>query len=281
MELSDNLHTVHVHGHRTAYVRHGDGPPVVLLHGYAGAMWMWEHQIEALGRHFTVFVPDVLGHGLSDKPRVPYNPALYLNWLTGFLDGLGLRRAHFVGNSMGCGLALGLALDHPERVDRLVLISGFPTDILTKIRGTYLERISHLRSRWLFAVGYHLLGRWAFRKYLGAVVCRRELITAAVVERAYRLRKDYGNSWPYWSSLQHISYWEEQFAPRLHAVRAPTLIVWGAQDRFFPLHAGEELQRALPNARWAVIQEAGHLPMWEKPEEVNWLIVEFLTPPVS
>src|SRR5439155_935035 len=186
MELSDNLHTVHVHGHRTAYVRHGDGP-------------------------------------------------------------------------------------------RLVLISGFPTDILTKIRGTYLERISHLRSRWLFAVGYHLLGRWAFRKYLGAVVCRRELITAAVVERAYRLRKDYGNSWPYWSSLQHISYWEEQFAPRLHAVRAPTLIVWGDQDRFFPLHAGEELQRALPNARWAVIQEAGHLPMWEKPEEVNRLIVEFLT----
>src|SRR5207244_4057408 len=106
---------------------------------HAGAIWNWEHQIEALGQHVTLFIPDVLGQGLSDKPRLAYTPDLYVEWLRGFLKALGLERAALIRHSMGAGLALGLALTHPDRVDRLVLISGFPDGVLTHVRGPSLR----------------------------------------------------------------------------------------------------------------------------------------------
>jgi len=267
---------VSVNHHRTAYIRYGEGPPLVLLHGYIGSIWNWEHQIEALGRRFTLFIPDVLGQGLSDKPRIAYTPALYIEWLRGFVDAVGVKRVHFAGNSMGAGLALGLALTYPDRIDRLILISGFPANVLTQANGPYLKLLSRLGSGILFGLAYRLMGRRAFRKFLRGVVWDRDLITPAVVERAYRLRKDHGLARPLWSSLTTVRDWDAHYAPRIGALTAPILILWGSHDRFFPLSVGEELHRLIPSSRLTVIPNAGHLPMWERPEVVNRLIEEFL-----
>ncbi len=269
---------VSVNQHRTAYIRHGQGPPVVLLHGYAGAIWNWERQIEPLGRRFTLFIPDLIGHGLSDKPRVTYTPAFYTDWLCGFLDAVGVGRAAIVGHSMGAGLALSLALTYPDHVDRLVLISGFPRGLLDHIKSSQLRRLHQFGSGWLFGLGYRLLGRRAFRKFIGGLVTDRNLVTPAVIERAYRLRKDCGKARPLWSSLQHVPDWENDYALRLGEVRCPVQIIWGQQDRFISCSAGEELHQAIPGSRLAVIPDAGHLPMWERPADVNRLITEFLTP---
>ena len=127
---------VSVNRHRTAYIRHGQGPPAVLLHGYAGAIWNWERQIEPLGERFTLFIPDVIGQGLSDKPRVAYRPAFYAGWLRGFLDAVGLARAPLVGHSMGAGLALGLALVAVNR-DRVHVVA---TQLLDEPIGSVFER---------------------------------------------------------------------------------------------------------------------------------------------
>lgn len=247
-----------------------------MLHGYAGSIWNWERQIEALGRRFTLFIPDVLGQGLSDKPHAAYTPEFYLDWLGGFLNAVGLGRASLVGHSMGGGLALSLALTSPERVDRLILISGFPQEVLRQIRGPYLKRLARLNSGVLFGLGYRLMGRRTFRKFIGGLVWDRSLVTPAVVERAYRLRKDHGQAWPLWSSLKHVALWESRYAPRLGSVPGPVLIIWGQRDRFIPLSAGEELHRTIPGSRLTVIPNAGHLPMWEEPAAVNSKILEFL-----
>lgn len=265
-----------VNQQRTAYIRHGDGPPLILLHGYAGAVWNWEHQIEPLGRRFTLFIPDLIGQGFSDKPRVAYTPAFYTGWLRGFLDTVGVRRAAIVGHSMGGGLALSLSLCDPDRVDRLILISGFPQDVLNRIQSPYLKLFARLGSGLLFSLGYRLLGRRAFRKFIGGLVRDRRLVTPAVIERAYHLRKDYGKARPLWSSLRHVADWENDYAPRLGSVRCPVQIIWGQQDRFIPCSAGQELHQAIPRSRLAVIPDAGHLPMWERPDEVNRLILDFL-----
>jgi pimeloyl-ACP methyl ester carboxylesterase len=267
---------VDVNRHRTAYIRHGQGPPVVLLHGYAGAIWNWEHQIEPLGRRFTLLIPDVIGQGLSGKPRVAYTPAFYTDWLRGFLDAVGVGRAALVGHSMGAGLALGLALADPDRVDRLILISGFPPGLLDHLQGSHLRRLHRFGSGWLFGLGYHLLGRRALRKFIGGLVADRSLVTPAVIERAYRLRKDHGKAGPLWSTLQHVADWENDYAPRLGSVTTPALILWGRQDRFIPCSAGEELHRTIPGSRLAVLPDAGHLPMWERPDDMNRLIMDFL-----
>jgi pimeloyl-ACP methyl ester carboxylesterase len=272
---------VPVNQHRTAYIRHGQGPPVVLLHGYAGAIWNWERQIEPLGRRFTLFIPDLIGQGLSDKPRVAYTPAFYVEWLRGFLDAVGIGRATLVGHSMGGGLALGLSLADPDRVDRLVLISGFPQGLLEHLKSSQLRRLHQFGSGWLFGLGYRLLGRRAFRQLIGGLVTDHSLATPAVVERAYRLRKEHGRAFPLWSSLQHVPDWEHAYAPRLGSVRCPVQIIWGRQDRFISPAAGEDLHRTIPGSRLAILPDAGHLPMWERPDEVNRLITDFLSSPPS
>jgi pimeloyl-ACP methyl ester carboxylesterase len=112
---------------------------------------------------------------------------------------------------------------------------------------------------------------------LRGIVWDPERITPDVVERSYRLRKEHGKAWPLWSSLCHVHEWEQEFAPYLEKVVAPTLIIWGQNDRFFPPPVGEGLHRAIPGSRLAMIPNAGHLPMWEQPDMVNRLILEFLT----
>lgn len=270
-----------VNQQRTAYIRHGQGPPVVLLHGYAGAIWNWEHQIEPLGRRFTLFIPDLIGQGLSDKPHVAYTPAFYVDWLKGFLEAVGVERAAIVGHSMGAGLALGVVLTHPGHVDRLVLISGFPRGLLEHLKNRPLRRLRQWNLGWLFGLGYRLLGRRALRQFIGGLVADRSLVTPAVVERAYRLHTDYGHAHPLWSSLTHVADWETDYVPRLGEVRSPVQIIWGRQDGFVSLAAGEDLHHAIPGAPLTVIPNTGHLPMWERPDEVNRLILEFLTMPTT
>jgi pimeloyl-ACP methyl ester carboxylesterase len=275
------LQTVRANEHETAFIRHGDGPPLVLLHGYAGAAWNWEHQIEALAKRFTVYIPDLLGHGLSAKPHIPFTPVTYLGWLQGFMKAVGIEKADFVGNSMGCGLILALALTQPKKINRMVLISGFPAEVLDQARAVHLKRFKRLGMGFVFALAYQFLGPRAFRKLLCGIVFAGDQITPEVVERAYRLRKDHGMAWPLWSSLCQVDQWERQFAPRLNEITAPTLILWGEQDRFFPPSVGEILHRSMPASRLVLIPQAGHLPMWERPDVVNRLILDFLTAPLS
>ena len=265
-----------MNGHETTFIRCGEGSPLVLLHGYDGAMWIWEHQIEALRKRFTVFIPDLIGHGRSEKPRITYTPVTYLNWLEGFMNAVGIERPDFVGNSMGCGLIMAMAMTRPERVGRMVLISGFPAQVLNRRGGTHLRRFLRLHMGFLFSLAYRLLSRRALRTILRRIVYDPAQITSGVTERAYRLHKDYGKAWPLWSSLCHLHEWEQQYAPDISQVTAPALVLWGQNDGFFPPDVGEELHRSIPGSRFALIPHAGHLPMWEQPDWVNRLILDFL-----
>ena len=102
------IHTASVHGHRLAYLDQGQGPPVILLHGFGGSIWQWEYQQAALSTRHRVVTLDLPGSGLSDKPGIDYSPTILMEYLRGFMHELELERATLVGNSMGAGLALSL-----------------------------------------------------------------------------------------------------------------------------------------------------------------------------
>lgn len=273
------VRTVVVGGHRLAYLDRGEGPPVILIHGLGGAMWHWEHQQDALAASHRVVTLDLLGSGFSDKPDLDYTPVEMLESFLGFMDALAIPRASLVGNSMGAGLAIAVALSHPERVDRLVLIAGFPDRVRERLTSPLFQRAVDSRVPiWLAQLGNWFAGRSTTRRILEEIVHDPSLLTPLVVERSYRNRRDGGFLAPMLKMTRNLSLWEEGFARRLGAVRHPTLIIWGAEDRLFPPQVGRDLQALIAGSRLEVVPRAGHLPQWERPDLVNPLLAAFLQP---
>ena len=273
------LKSVTVNGHRIAYLDQGQGPPVILIHGFGGSMWQWEYQQAALAGRFRVFTPDLLGAGLSDKPEIEYRPDQLLEFLIGFMDELQIPQAAMVGNSMGAGVAIGLALDHPGRVSTLILIDGLPPGVMERLGSPSLRRAltTHAPS-WLVSMGNWLFGERMLESTLREFVHDPALLTPAVLDRSNRNRQRPGLFRALLTVGTNLPLWERDFAPRIGAITHRTLIIWGEEDRVFPLPSGESLHRTIAGSTFMSIPNAAHIPQWERPDLVNQAILKFLAP---
>jgi pimeloyl-ACP methyl ester carboxylesterase len=231
------------HGPVVASEAGESGPPLVLLHGLAGSAAWWKRNLPALSSAFRVTAIDLPGFGASHPDarlildEVPAQVAA-------LLDELGIDRCHVIGHSMGGLVAGGLAADHPERVDRLVLVdAGF-----LSLDPTLRHRISGpLRTL-----------PWTSPSLLPTLL--RDVARSGPVRMARAtsevLRKDWGHKLP--------------------AISAPTLVVWGEHDRICNPRIGREIAAAVPGARLVIIPGAGHNPMWEKPDDFDREVLDFL-----
>ena len=122
--IYDTGQFVAIQGVRIHYVERGTGPIVVLVHGLADDARTWNATIEALAANYRVIAPDLIGHGRSDKPLLGYHAATFADFLEKFLDELKIDRATLVGNSLGGWAAILIALDEPQRIERLVLVDS-------------------------------------------------------------------------------------------------------------------------------------------------------------
>lgn len=272
------IKTASVNGHRIAYLDEGQGPPLILIHGYGGSMWQWEYQ-QTLAAHFRVITPDLIGSGLSDKPDLDYRPEDLIESVRGLMDALGLSTASLVGNSMGAGVAIGMALTHPQRVDRLVLIDGLPDHVRERLASPLMQRAVNTRVPvWLARLGNWLFPSTGTEAVLKEIVFDHALLTSAVLDRSNRNRRHPGLIAPLLSIRDSLPLWERHFATRFNEIHQPTLILWGEQDRLFPLQVGRDLHTAISQSKLIVIPNSGHIPQWEQPQTVNGHLLEFLKP---
>ncbi len=273
------VHTVTVNGSRIAYLDAGGGPPVILVHGFGGSLWQWEYQQAPLASHSRVITLDLPGSGLSDKPDIAYTPDEMIAFFRGFMDALGIQKAALVGNSMGGGLVIGMAVTHPERVDRVILISGMPKGVREKLTGRLTSRAVETSAPvWLIRLGNWLAGRWVTEDVLKEIVYDHSLLTQAVIERSYQNRQRPGLMSPLMTMARNLPLWEQGLARRIGEIRQPTLVIWGEQDEVFPPEVGRELQATIKGASFALVPKAGHIPQWEQPDVVNPLLITFLKP---
>ncbi len=273
------LKSVTVNGNRIAYLDAGAGQPVVLIHGFGGSMWQWEHQQAALAANVRVITPDLLGAGLSDKPDLDYRPDELLEFLVSFMDALQIRQAVLVGNSMGAGLAIGMALDHPDRVTGLVLISGLPPHILEELTNDTIRRaLTTSMPAWLVSLGNRLFGGYFADGILKEIVHDPALLTPAVLDRSTRNRQRPGLFGPLLATGKQLPVWETRYAPRIGSLTKRTLVLWGENDRVFPLAVGQRLHASIPGSTFAAIPQANHIPQWEQAETVNRHLLRFLQP---
>ena len=268
--------TVQMNGHTIFYSVKGEGRPLLLIHGYGAGMWVWEKQIEVLSQLYRVYAVDVIGHGFSDRPKIPYTPEAYIYFLRDFMDGVGIEKATLVGNSMGGGIAWGTAILFPERVDRLILIDCAPPDVLAQVKNESLRTLIAIRGipflPYLVISGRSKSSmRWVLKECVSDV----KLITPEVVKRQYQLSRIKGTTWVLYSTLKQA---EEALKLRdqFSLIRQPALFIWGEKDIIFPPNVGETLHRAITGSKFQLIEKSGHIPMWESPDKVNQAILSFL-----
>jgi len=271
------IKTVSVMGDTMAYLDVGTGQPVILIHGFGGSMWQWEHQQDPLAAQLRVITPDLIGSGISDKPDIEYRPDQILDYFVAFMDALRIPRATLVGNSMGSGIAIGMALTHPDRVSKLILIDGLPSDVLNKLTSPSIRRALETSApSWLVSFGNWLFGGLMTESVLKEMIHDPALLTPAVVERSNRNRQRPGLIRPLLTVRQTLPLWENGFAKHISDIAHPTLILWGEEDRVFPISVGEALSQTIKGSTFVRIPKAGHIPQWEQPELVNQAMVEFI-----
>lgn len=268
--------TILIDGHSIFYVMKGQGEPVVLIHGFGAGIWVWEKQMDPLSQFYRVYALDLLGHGYSDRPNIKYRPQTYIFFFRKFMDEIGLDRATLIGNSMGGGIAWATALFFPEKVKRLILIDAVPPDVLDQVKNDSFKTLAAVRN--IPLLPYLLIAgrtRNSIRQVLRECILDPTLLTPEVVDRQWEITRIKGTTRVLYSTLRHA----EEAKPMkgsLSLIKHPTLLIWGEKDQIFPPSVGEQLSRSIPNSTLKIIRESGHLPMWEKPEEVNLILLQFL-----
>lgn len=278
-EPADELYEVRIHGHRVCFRLAGSGPLVVLIHGITGSSEQWVPVIEALRDRYTLFAPDLLGHGQSAKPRGDYSLGAYASGIRDLLVGLGAEPATIVGHSLGGGIAMQLAYQFPERCGRLVLMSsgGIGHDVHPVLRAASLpgsevvlplithERVLRLGEslgRGLRAVGLQA-GADIAEGLRGYASLRDREARAAFLHTIRAVIDPLG---------QRISA-----VDRLYLAEAlPSLIIWGAEDRIIPARHGEIAHEAMPGSELELIEDAGHFPQVTHPLRVARRLADFI-----
>ena len=266
-------------GRRSLFVTEaGEGPPVVLLHGGgpgATGVSNYVRNIDALARHFRVIVPDLPGYGQSSKDLDFSDPFGDLaTAVRGLLDELSVERAHLVGNSYGGAAALRLALDRPDRVDRLVLMGpggigttrGLPTQGLKTLLGYYAEDGPSREKLATFIRDYLVHDGSTVPEEL--IDLRYEASIQPEVVASPPLRRP--------SDLRTLLRMDLSRDRRLARCQVPTLVVWGAQDKVNKPSGGPFLARTMPNCDLYMPANTGHWAQWERAGLFNDLAVTFL-----
>jgi pimeloyl-ACP methyl ester carboxylesterase len=255
----------HVNGARLAYAISGDGPPVVFIHGYTFDRRMWRTQAPAFATRHRVITYDVRGHGESSVAgSAPYAD---VDDLRALLDHLDVTAAHLVGLSMGGGIAIDVALTHPERVRSLVLVDS-------------------ALNGWTFSPAWQ-----ADLTALGDAIARGDVATATALWLALPLFtttlaqpapaadvramvEDYAHRHRFQPADQRSP--QPPARQRLEQITAPTLVIVGEHDIADFQALSAELARRIPGARQLVLPGAGHMANMDQPAAFNAAVLAFL-----
>jgi pimeloyl-ACP methyl ester carboxylesterase len=274
---------VQLHGHRIAYRISGadaaGGRPVLLLvHGMAGSSATWRAVMPLLAQRYTVVAPDLPGHGESDKPRQDYSLGAHANALRDLLVALGIDQATVVGQSLGGGVAMQLAYQHPRCCERLILVSsgGLGDEVSWLLRALSIPGVEYVMPV-LFpsfvrdagnALG-HRLSSFGLRaprleEQWRGYVSLTDPETRQAFVRTLRAVIDMGG--------QSVSARDRLYLSSL----MPTLIVWGERDRMIPVAHAHEAHQAMPGSQLVIFEESGHFPHTEEPERFAEAVLSFV-----
>ena len=267
--IEADFRQIDVRGVATSYWECGAGEPVVLVHGSGAGVTAaanWYSNLEPLGRDFHVFAPELLGFGdTGPSPDGEYGIGRWLDHLIGFLDAVGVDKAHLVGNSLGGWVSTELARTSPERVARLVLMGtgGTPESMTKRLRSNQNYEPSKERMR----------------QVVSGFVEAGGIITDALIDHRFEMSTKPGavEAFAATSAARNRDRVERPLTPeRVAEVQCETLLIHGREDHIIPAESSWNLLQALPNAHLVVFSRCGHWSQIEHSRRFNLLVRDFL-----
>lgn len=270
---------VTVHGYRRAYVRAGDGPALLLIHGIGDSSDTWRPVIEDLAERYTVIAPDLLGHGRSEKPRADYSVAAYANGMRDLLSVLEVDRVTVVGHSLGGGVAAQFAYQFPERCERLVLVGsgGIGRTVSPFLRLAAIPGVEMLMPlfglppvRAFSRAAADILRQFdtALGRDTDEILAVFDALPNTEARRAILRTLRSGVDW----RGQHITLLDRAYL----AEGIPTLLIWGRRDAIIPLGHGRLAHAAMPGSELQIFDEAGHFPHHTDPARFVSIVTDFI-----
>jgi pimeloyl-ACP methyl ester carboxylesterase len=273
------LNEIELHGHCVTYREVGSGPVLVLIHGVTGNLHTWDEVLPELAEHYTVVTPDLLGHGLSAKPRGDYSLGAFASGIRDLLGALGHFRATVVGHSLGGGIAMQMAYQFPERVERLVLVSsgGLGEEVSVALRAATLPGselvIPLIAHNSVIDVG----------RFVGRMLANVGIIVSpdrAEVARGYASLSEAEARNAFIQTMRaviDIGGQRVSARDRLYLTETmPSMILWGKRDRIIPASHGRLAHKAMPGSRYELFESSGHFPHVSEPRRFATALRSFI-----
>jgi pimeloyl-ACP methyl ester carboxylesterase len=249
-----------------------DPEPIVLLHGTSASLHTWDGWAAALEGRRRVIRVDMPGFGLTGPtPDGDYRLSTYVRFVVAVMDQLGARRVVIGGNSFGGNVAWKVAVDHPDRVSRLVLVdaSGYPFKPQAVPIGFKLAHVKALQP-----LMRNLLPRGIIESSVRNVYGHPGRVTPQLVDRYYELTLREGNRNALAERLDQVPRGE--FSEQIKQVRQPTVILWGGQDHLIPVRDAHRFREDIPGSQLTIFEDLGHVPHEEDPARTVAVVQAFL-----
>jgi len=239
-------------GVKVYYQIFGQGTPLLLLHGWGSNSERWQVVAEELAKEYKVIVPDMPGFGRSDALSYPWKMNNYVKWIEDFVKALGLKEYYLMGHSFGGALAAKLAINHPQEVRKLFLVSSASVRKKTA-KKTIFKNLSKIAKLFDSIPGYNFF-RKAFYKFI--------------------IRN---SDYPY-VDLSMIETYKNVIAEDLSQftgfIKVPTVIIWGDKDTYTPIEDARFMEQKIHGSKLIIIPGAGHILNREYPEVLAKKILE-------
>jgi pimeloyl-ACP methyl ester carboxylesterase len=255
---------MYIDGYAIRYLEYGsdNSNTLVLLHGIGASAERWSRIIPTMTKYFHVIAPDIIGFGYSDKPTVEYTMDFFVDFLDKFLSNLNIHHTNLIASSFGGHLATEFSIRFNRRVDKLVLAS--PAGMM--------RTSTPVLDSYIMAALYPTYDN-ALKVFRDMAFDAEIVDEGTVMDFVNRMRLP-NAKYAFMSTLLGMRY-APKLSGRISRIIAPTLLLWGDNDRMIPVQYAKEYKE-IPRLDLVIIRDCGHIPFVEKPMTFNKLVLKFL-----
>ncbi len=255
---------VHIDGSKIRYIETGSSKNnLILIHGLGASAERWEPILPYFEKHYNVIVPDLIGFGHSDKPNTDYTADFFTKFLASFVDTLDIDQTAIMGSSLGGQIAVEYTAANQQTVDRLILVSPAGA----------MKQSTPALDAYVMAALYpdHDTAKTAFTMMTG----NNKDVNQHIIDDFVQRMKMPNAKFAFMSTLLGLKNAPE-ITTRLEKIMVPTLVVWGELDPVIPVKYAEKFVREIRDCRFYQMENCGHTPYVEDPENFAKLVLDFL-----